>query len=223
MAELAKLIEHTILKPDTTISDVRRLCAEAQQHELYGVCVPPLYVRDACRALGEDRRVRVITVVGFPMGYSAIPAKSEEIKRAIDEGADEIDAVINIAAVKSENWNHVERDIEAVARATNMRGRILKLILECGLLEDSELRKLCDMAHATNVKWLKTGTGINGKPASVDMVRQLRTLAHDSIKLKAAGGIRSATDAEALVAAGADRIGTSASLEIIGAKAMAGK
>ncbi len=218
MVDLAKFIEHTILKPDTTITDVRRLCEEAQRHGFAGVCVPPLYVRDACRVLGEDRRVRVVTVVGFPMGYSAIPAKSEEIKRAIDEGADDIDAVINIAAVKSENWNHVERDIEAVARATHMRGRTLKLILECGLLREAEIRKLCELAQASQVKWLKTGTGFHNKPATAEMVRSLRSIAPEPMRIKAAGGIRTTKDAEAIIAASADRVGTSASLEIIGAK-----
>ena len=219
MVDLAKFIEHTILKPDTTIADVRRLCEEAQQHGFAAVCVPPLYVRDACRVLGENRRVRVATVVGFPMGYSAIPAKSEEIKRAIDEGADDIDAVINIAAAKSENWNHVERDIEAVARATHMRGRTLKLILECGFLLEPEIKKLCELAHAAHVEWLKTGTGFHDRPATADMVRSLRAIAPENFRIKAAGGIRSTRDAEALIAAGADRLGTSASLEIIGVKA----
>ncbi len=218
MVDLTRFIEHTILKPDTTIKDVRRICEEAQQYKFAGVCVPPLYVRDACRVLGEDRRVRVVTVVGFPMGYTAIPAKSEEIKRAIDEGADDIDAVINIAAVKSENWNHVERDIEAIARATHMRGRTLKLILECGLLDEAEIRKLSDIAKAAEVKWLKTGTGFHNKPATADMVRLLRTIAPETMRIKAAGGIRNTRDAEAIIAAGADRIGASASLEIIGVK-----
>lgn len=218
MVNLANFIEHTVLKPDTTVADVRRLCEEAQQHKFAAVCVPPLYVRDACRILGENRRVRVATVVGFPMGYSAIPAKSEEIKRAIDEGADDIDAVINIAAAKSENWNHVERDIEAVARATHMRGRTLKLILECGLLLEEEIKKVCDIAHAAHVEWLKTGTGFHDRPATVEMVRSLRATAPGNIRIKAAGGIRNAKDAEALIAAGANRIGTSASLDIIGVK-----
>src|SRR5262245_47813817 len=111
MSDLAKFIEHTVLKPDTTLTDVRRVCEEAQRYGFAAVCVPPLFVRDARRAVGDDSRIRVVTVVGFPMGYSAIPAKSEEIKRALEEGADDIDAVINLAAIKSNNWNHVAHDI----------------------------------------------------------------------------------------------------------------
>ena len=221
MAELAKLIEHTTLKPDTTSADVRRLCEEARQYGFAGVCIPPLFVREARRALGDDSPVRVVTVVGFPMGYSAIPAKSEEIKRAIDEGADDIDAVINIAAVKSDNWSHVERDIEAVARATHMRGRELKLILECGLLNEAEIARLCRIADGVKAEWLKTGTGFHGHPATAEMVRLLRALAPDGIKIKAAGGIRDTEGAEKLLAAGADRIGSSASLDIIGVKMVA--
>jgi len=217
MSELAKFIEHTILKPDTTLAEVRKVCEEAKKHGFAAVCIPPLFVREARRALGEDTRVRVATVVGFPMGYSAIPAKSEEIKRALEEGADDIDAVINIAAVKSDNWNHVKHDIEGVALATHMRGRTLKLILECGLLSPAEITKICEYAAEARITWLKTGTGFHGFPATPEMVRQLRSAAPAGIKLKAAGGIRTAEQATALIEAGADRLGTSSSLTIIGA------
>lgn len=216
MSDVAKFIEHTVLKPDTTLGDVRRVCEEAKKYGFAGVCIPPLFVREARRVLGENARIRVVTVVGFPMGYSAIPAKSEEIKRALEEGADDIDAVVNIAAVKSENWNHVKHDIEGVALATHMRGRTLKLILECGLLTAAEIEKICELAAAARVAWLKTGTGFHGFPATPDMVRHLRAAAPNGIKIKAAGGIRTPEGAKALLEAGADRLGTSASLEIIG-------
>jgi deoxyribose-phosphate aldolase len=216
MSELARFIEHTILKPDTTLADVRRVCEEAKTHGFAGICIPPLFVRDARRLLGDDSRIRLATVVGFPMGYSAIPAKSEEIKRALEEGADDIDAVINIAAVKSGNWNHVKHDIDGVALATHMRGRTLKIILECGLLTSEEIKKICELAAEARVAWLKTGTGFHGHPATPDMVRQLRAAASNGVKIKASGGIRTAKDAQALIDAGADRLGTSASLEIIG-------
>lgn len=217
MSDLSKFIEHTILKPDTSIAEVRRVCEEAKRYEFAGVCVPPLFVREARRLISEDTRIRVATVVGFPMGYSAIPAKSEEIKRALEEGADDIDAVINIAAVKSDNWNHAKHDIEGLALATHMRGRTLKLILECGLLTRKEIEKVCELAAEARVAWLKTGTGFHGFPATPEMVRQLRSVAPDGIKIKAAGGIRTAENARALIEAGADRLGTSASLTIVGA------
>ncbi|MDO8368316.1 MAG: deoxyribose-phosphate aldolase [Saprospiraceae bacterium] len=215
MSEIANFIEQTILKPDTSMAEVLRVCEEAQKHKFAGVCVPPLFVRDAKRLIDElHPKTRVVTVVGFPMGYSAIAAKSEEIKRATEDGADEIDAVINIAAVKSGQWNHVGNDIEALALATNMRGRTLKLILECGLLTPEEMRRICDLAATSRVAWLKTGTGFHGHPATPEMVRLLRELAPPNIKIKAAGGIRTLADAQALIDAGADRIGTSAGVEI---------
>ena len=216
MSEIARFIEHTILKPDTRLTDVRQVCEEAQKHGFAAICIPPLYVREARRILDDlSPRTRLVTVVGFPMGYSAIAAKSEEIKRATEDGADEIDAVINIAAVKSGQWNHVGNDIEALALATNMRGRTLKLILECGLLNDEEVRRVCELAGTSRVAWLKTGTGFHGHPATPDMVRMLRAQTPANIRIKAAGGIRTPADAQALIDAGADRIGTSAGVEIV--------
>lgn len=216
MPELAGYIEHTILKPDCTIQDVRRICEEAQQFHFVAVCIPPFYVRDAKRVLGENSKVRVATVVGFPMGYAAIAAKSEEIKRAVDEGADDIDAVVNIAAIKSQNWNHVHHDIDSIARATHMRGRTSKLILECGLLTPDELQKVSEIAREAGIHYLKTGTGFHGFPATAEMVKTLKALAGNTMKVKASGGIRTRETAEALIQAGADRLGTSASLAIIG-------
>jgi len=216
MSNLAGIIEHTLLKPDCSLEDVRRICAEALQAGFVGVCIPPFFVRDAKRILGEDNRIRVATVVGFPMGYTAIAAKSEEIKRALDEGADEIDAVLNIAAVKSGNWNHVQHDIDGIARATYIRGRVSKLILECGLLTEAEIRQAADLARDAGIHYLKTGTGFHGHPATVEMVRLLKSLAGDKMKVKASGGIRTRTSAEALVKAGADRIGTSSGMDILG-------
>lgn len=216
MSEIANYIEQTILKPDTTLADVRRICEEAQKHKFAGVCVPPLYVRDAKRIMDElHPKTRVVTVVGFPMGYAAIAAKSEEIKRATEDGADEIDAVINISAVKSGLWNHVSNDIEALALATNMRGRTLKLILECGLLTNEEMLRICGFASNARVGWLKTGTGFHGHPATPEMLRNLRALAPSNLKIKAAGGIKTFAEAQALIDAGADRIGTSAGVDIV--------
>ncbi len=217
MSELAAYIEHTILKPDSTLTEVRRVCEEALQYGFAAVCIPPFFVRDARRFVGENKSPRVATVVGFPFGYTAIAAKNEEIRRAIDDGADDIDAVVNIAAVKSGNWNHVGHDLEGLARATHMRGRTLKLILECGLLTADEIRRIGETAKELDIAYLKTGTGFNGYPATVEMVQFLKSLPLPGIRIKAAGGIRTRTEAEALVAAGADRLGTSASLTIIGA------
>ncbi|MFN0173457.1 MAG: deoxyribose-phosphate aldolase [Saprospiraceae bacterium] len=218
MSKIANFIEQTILKPDTCLADVRRVCEEAKKHGFAGVCIPPYFVREARRIMDEiSPRTRIVTVVGFPMGYSGIAAKSEEIKRATEDGADEIDAVVNISAIKSAQWNHVGNDIEALALATNLRGRTLKLILECGLLTAEEISKVCELAASSRVAWLKTGTGFHGYPATPEMVRMLRAIAPTNIKIKAAGGIRNLADAQALIDVGADRIGTSAGVEIVGA------
>jgi deoxyribose-phosphate aldolase len=211
-------LEHTYLKPDTTIADVRTACEAALEHQLGGVCIPPLYIREARRVLGDASKTRLVTVVGYPMGYSAIAAKSEEIKRAVDEGADDIDAVINISAVKSGLWNHVENDIEAIGLATNMRGRTMKLILEMGFLTEAEIERICGYALQSKAKFLKTGTGMFGNNATVDQVKMLKKYADASLKIKASGGIRTLAEAKALVEAGADRIGTSSALQIISKK-----
>lgn len=216
MKELAKHIEHTILKPDCTAQEVRQICEEALQHQFAGVCIPPLFVRDARRILGEESPVRIVTVVGFPMGYSAMAAKSEEIKRAAEDGADDVDAVANIAAIKSGNWTYVRRDLDSLARAAQIRGCALKVILECGLLTEEEIRQVCAMVEEIKIPFVKTGTGFHGHSATPDMVRMLRQFAPNA-KVKAAGGIKTAKAARQLLEAGAEKIGCSASLAIIGA------
>jgi deoxyribose-phosphate aldolase len=216
MTNLNQYIEHTQLKADTSISDVRRICEEALKHQFGGVCLPPFFMRDARRLLGDPKRgTRLSTVVGFPMGYSAIPAKIEEIKRAAEEGADDIDAVINIAAVKSAQWNHVHNEMDSLLLATSVKGRTLKLILECGLLTETEIERLCERVVALNIPFVKTGTGHHGIQAAPSMVAALRQLLPPTIQIKAAGGIRTRNQAVALIRAGAARIGTSASIQII--------
>jgi deoxyribose-phosphate aldolase len=213
--QIQQYLEYTILKANTSISDVRKLCEIAVEHRFAGVCVPPLFVREAKRIVGDEGKIKVATVVGFPMGYSALAAKTEEIKRAIDEGADEIDGVVNIAAIKSNNWNHVENDIEGMALATNMRGKWLKLILEMGLLTTDEIQRVVDQALKSRVKFLKTGTGMHGYDATPEMVKLLKKIADPSLKIKASGGIKTHAQAVALIEAGADRIGSSAALDLL--------
>jgi deoxyribose-phosphate aldolase len=213
--DLATIIEHAALKADTTLEDIKKLCREVQQHGLGSICIPPHFVRDAHRILGEERRIRIVTVVGFPMGYTSLAAKSEEIRRAIEQGADDIDAMINLAAVKSGRWDYVHQEIDGIARATHLRGKTLKLILECSLLTNDEIRQICTIAQENKVKWLETSTGFLGHNTTTDMVKNLKTLAGPSFKIKATGDIKTAAEAKAMVEAGADRVGTSAGLEIM--------
>jgi deoxyribose-phosphate aldolase len=210
--DLHKVIEHTILKPDCTLDSIHRLCDEAVQYNFYGVCVPPYFVRDAVRFLNE--RVKVITVVGFPMGYSTIPSKVEEIKRALDEEAHEIDAVVNICAIKSGNWNYVKNEVDSMMRAVSMKGRIMKLILETGLLTKIEMKQVIEIAEANDVHFIKTSTGFNADGATVEVVKFLRENLKPKIKIKASGGIKSFEMAEKLLISGADRIGTSNGVQI---------
>ncbi len=212
--DLARLIDGTILKPDTTLADVKKLCDEAKSCGFAAVCVPPFFVKEAVKAL-EGSNVKTCTVVGFPMGYSATPAKVEEIKKAIDEGAVELDCVINIAAVKSKQWNYVRNEIESMALACQMRGKVIKLIIETGLITEAEMTKLCELAAEVKVDFVKTSTGVNGKGASVAIIQALRNKLPSNIKIKASGGIRDRKFAEELAAAGADRIGTSVGAALI--------
>jgi len=211
--DLAKLIDHTVLLPDCSSEDIEALCEEAHKHRFAAVCVPPYFVRDVVRKL-EDSPVRVATVIGFPMGYACTPAKVEEVKRAIEEGVDEVDVVINICAVKNGHWAYVKNDIESMTMATHARGKVIKVILEVGLLDEEEIKQLCEICNQVGVNFVKTSTGLNGG-ATVEVISMLREQLNDQIKIKASGGIRNREAAEALIEAGAARLGTSAGTEII--------
>ncbi len=213
---LAGMIDHTILKPDCTIEDIKTLCEEAITFGFPAVCVPPYFVREAVRLL-KDSPVKVATVIGFPYGYSATPAKVEEIKRAIDEGVDELDGVVNICSVKEGKWNFVKNDIESMMLATHSRGKTLKVIIETGLHTQEDILKLCNICGDLKVDYVKTSTGVNAEGASVEIVRFLRENLPSDIKIKASGGIRTIEQAKALIEAGAARIGTSAGVKIVGA------
>ena len=211
---ISKFIDHTILKPDCSKSDVERICEEAVLHGFSSVCLPPFFVKDAANIL-EDKLVKVATVIGFPMGYATTAAKVEEIKRAMDDGADEVDVVINICAVKSERWNYVRNDIDSVTRAVHLKGKAVKIILETGLLAASEIKKLCDLCTEIGVNYVKTSTGYNADGASPETVAYLKTILPSSIKIKASGGIRTADQAKKLIDAGANRLGCSSSVQIV--------
>jgi deoxyribose-phosphate aldolase len=212
---LTQLIDHTLLKSDATLDDIRKLCKEAIEHQFKAVCIPPFYVAEASKIVeNATPRPAVATVVGFPMGYATTAAKVEEIKRAVEEGADEIDAVINICAIKNKQWNYVENDISSMLMAAQMRGKKMKIIIEAGLLTDEELKKITDILLTTKPDFVKTSTGFH-EGASVEMVQKLVKLLGNKIPIKASGGIRTRAAAEALVQAGAKRIGTSAGLDML--------
>lgn len=211
---LASKIDHTLLRADTSENEVKKLCEEAKEYGFAAVCIPPYFVRK-CRLWLQDSRVKVATVVGFPMGYAHTPAKVEEARRAIDEGAHEIDMVINIIALKAGDWNYLKNELTSAATIVQLRGGKLKVILETGLLTKEDIAKACELCSEMTVDFVKTSTGFIEPGATVETVQLLRSLLPKSIKIKAAGGIRDRAFAMQLVEAGADRLGCSASVSII--------
>jgi len=212
--QLNTVIEHTLLKPYCTLADVEKLCTEAVEQKFYGVCVIPYFVRNAKNFL-KGSNVKLITVVGFPFGYNHTPAKVEEVKKVIDAGADEIDMVMNIAALKNGDYNIVSNDIESVAMAVHMHNKVIKVIIESGVLSDEEILKACEICANAGVNFVKTSTGYAEKGATVEAVQLIRKNIPDKIKIKASGGIKTKEFALQLIEAGADKIGTSSGIEII--------
>jgi deoxyribose-phosphate aldolase len=212
--KLHTVIDHTLLKADTALADIERLCAEARDHDFAAVCVPPYFVAKAAQFL-EDAPVKVATVIGFPLGYAPTVAKVAEIQRAIEEGADEFDAVINLAALKSGDWNHVRSDLDRVITACHLRSKTVKIIIESGLLNRDELIRVCELLNELKPDFAKTSTGFNGVGAEIEAVTLMRKVLHPDIRIKASGGIRTADDTRAFLQAGASRIGTSSGLSIV--------
>lgn len=212
---LAPLIDHTILSADTSIADVERICKEALEHSFAAVCIPPYFVLDAKELVAESE-VKVATVIGFPLGYSVTASKVEEIKKAIDEGADELDVVINRAALKSGRWNYVQSDLESMTFATQFKGKKIKAILETSQLSDDELKRLCEICSEVGVDFVKTSTGFSREGATLEGLHKMRDWVKQGIGIKASGGIRTHEQAIALVEAGATRLGTSNGMALLG-------
>lgn len=211
--ELNKTIDHTLLKPETTTEEVKRLCREARTNNFYAVCIPPYFVTLAKQEL-QGTAVKVATVIGFPYGFAATMAKVAEITRAIEEGVDELDVVISLGAMRSGNWNHVSADIDRMVTAIRLKGKVSKVIIETSLLSEHELVQLCKICNSVNPDFVKTSTGTLGG-ATESAVAMLRQHLKPEIKIKASGGIRDAVTAKAMLAAGADRIGTSSGPSIV--------
>lgn len=211
---ISSRIDHTLLKPDCSHTDVRKWVEEAILYQFANVCIPPYMVKEAARLL-ENHKTGVCTVIGFPFGYNSTPIKVEEIKRAIDDGADELDAVINISAVKCGDWSFVSNDIESMVRSAQMKDKKIKIILETGLMTQEEISKLCGIIQDSKPDFVKTSTGFNGPGANVEIIQVLREKLSTDIKIKASGGIKSKSGAEKLIQAGADRIGSSNSVLLV--------
>jgi deoxyribose-phosphate aldolase len=218
---LASLIDHTLLKPDARREDVEQLCREAAQFCFASVCVNPNWV-PLCREMLRGSGVKVCTVVGFPLGAHSPDVKAYEARRAVEQGAEEVDMVINIGALKSRDYALVEQDIRGVVQAVG-RDTIVKVILETSLLTREEKIMACSLSKAAGADYVKTSTGFAGGGATVEDVRLMRETVGPEIGVKASGGIRTQEDAKAMVAAGATRIGASAGVKIVRGEADGGK
>lgn len=218
---LASLIDHTLLKPDATKDEIERLCREAAQFCFASVCVNPNWV-PLCREMLRGSGVKVCTVIGFPSGAHAPDVKAYEARRAVEQGAEEVDMVINIGALKSRDYALVEQDIRGVVQAGG-RDTIVKVILETSLLTRDEKVMGSTLAKAAGADFVKTSTGFAGGGATVEDIQLMRETVGPEMGIKASGGVRTRDDAEAMVAAGATRIGASAGVKIVRGEAGEGK
>lgn len=221
--DLARFIDHTLLRPDATAPDIDRLCEEARTYGFAAVCVNPTWVRRCAQNL-HGTGVKVASVVGFPFGAGTTEVKALEARRAIRDGAREIDMVINVGALKSGDVDLVRRDIEKVADACREAGAICKVIIEAALLTDEEKVVVSHLAKLAKADYVKTSTGYGPGGATVHDVLLMRETVGPGLGVKASGGIRSAEDAREMIAAGATRIGASASVQIVtGGEARGGR
>ncbi len=210
--DIAKLIDHTALRPDTTGVQIELLCKEAREYHFYSVCINSYFIPLAKTFLANSG-VKICTVVGFPLGASLSRVKAYEAKEAAKEGADEIDMVINISALKDKDYQKVKEDIEAVVRS--IKGLTCKVILETALLTDLEKEAGCQIAGEAGAHFVKTSTGFESGGATVEDVQLIRRIVGNHMGIKAAGGIRDYETAVEMVEAGATRIGASKGVEIV--------
>jgi deoxyribose-phosphate aldolase len=213
-AGVAAMIDHTLLKPDATRQDIQALCREAAEYSFASVCVNPTWVAECARLL-RDTPVRVCSVVGFPLGATTADTKHYETRRAIFDGAREIDMVINVGALKSGDLRLVERDVEAVTAPCRDVGVLSKVIIEAALLTDEEKVTACTVAKAAGADFVKTSTGFGPGGATAGDVALMRRVVGAEMGVKAAGGVRDLEGLKAMVAAGATRIGASAGVRIV--------
>ena len=211
---LNQFIDHTILKPSTLVADIDKLCAEAIQYHFAAVCVPPNFVKQA-KALTQGTSVKVATVIGFPFGYAAVEAKIAEIVLAMVDGADELDVVANISAIKNKDFTYIANEINHIMPIIKTKGKTIKVIIESGILTDEEIIACCDIYGAAGIDYLKTSTGYAEKGATVEAVKLFRLHLPNHVQIKASGGIRDYAFAKELVDAGATRLGCSAGVAIV--------
>ena len=212
MKDLSKYIDHTLLTQNASKNQIEKLCQEADEHNFCSVCVNSCYVKNAKEFLTNDE-VKVCSVVGFPLGAMSTKAKAYEAKVAIEDGASEIDMVINVGWVKSNRYDLVKDDIQALRTTCN--NVVLKVIFETALLSEDEIKKVCEISKEIKVDFVKTSTGFSTRGASFEDVKIMKSVVGDDVLIKASGGIRSYEKALDMIKAGADRLGTSSGIEIV--------
>ena len=211
---IAALIDHTLLKPEATVSDIRRICAEARQYGFASVCVNPYWVPLVAKEL-KGSGVKTCSVVGFPLGANLTATKIAETTAAVESGAQEIDMVINIGELLGGNYDAVRDDISAVVNQASLGGAIVKVIIETCLLPDEKKTTACLLAKESRASFVKTSTGFSTFGARVEDVAMMRRVVGPAMGVKASGGIRTLDDLQKMVAAGATRVGASASVKIV--------
>ncbi|WGI20030.1 deoxyribose-phosphate aldolase [Latilactobacillus sakei] len=214
---LAKYIDHTLLKPEATMAQVDQIIAEAKTYQFASVCLNPYWVKRASEAL-QDSDVKVVTVIGFPLGATTTATKVFEAQDAIENGADELDMVINVGELKAGHDEQVLSDIQAVVKVGHAAQKHVKVIIETCLLSDEEKRRACELSEKAGADFVKTSTGFSTGGATVADVTLMRSVVGDRLGVKASGGIHSKEDAEAMIAAGANRLGASAGVKIMNSK-----
>ncbi|MBK9255807.1 MAG: deoxyribose-phosphate aldolase [Saprospiraceae bacterium] len=213
-SDINQRIDHTLLRANATNTEIQQLCEEAVKFGFATVCIPPYYIGKAKKWL-QKSKVGICTVIGFPLGYQHIAVKVEECKKAIEEGADELDVVVNIAAVKNGDWDTISSEVDHLATMTRMRDKVIKLIFETAYLNEDEIRQLCELCIRNEVDYAKTSTGFANEGAKVETIRFMSEILGDKVKIKASGGIKTKEHAEQMIEAGADRIGTSSGVSIV--------
>lgn len=214
MTNLSKYIDHTLLRPDATLSDLEKLCGEALRYDFAAVCVPPSLI-ERTREMIAGSSVKLATVIGFPFGYSVTNAKMAELIQAIDDGAEELDIVINLLHLKNGDWPLLETEMGALINQAHIHGCLVKVIIESGILTEKEIVACCNLYGKLGADFIKTSTGYAPKGASIEAVQLMRKNLPPSVQIKASGGIRSYDFAKALIDAGANRLGCSASVAIV--------
>jgi len=212
MRNIQNYIEHTNLKPTITYHDIEILLNEGQESNVFGICLPPFWVKKAKRDIGKSD-IQLVTVIGFPLGYQMSQTKEAEALQAIRDGADELDMVLNISALKSEMmWTKIE--IAKMGKLAHENGKILKVIIETALLTENEILEACKICADAGADFVKTSTGFASEGAKVEDVKLMRSVLPEHVGIKASGGIKTYEQAVALIEAGADRIGTSSGPKI---------